>query len=67
VSCTGNFNDLHVFNISALAWSDLSDPAAGIPPSPRAGHGFKAVEELLYVHGGISNSGKLYNIISGGE
>ena len=33
-------------------WIDLSDPASGIPPSPRASHGFTAVDGLLYVHGG---------------
>ena len=50
--------DLHVYDIAARAWNDLSYTATGIPPTPRAGHGFMEMDGLLYVHGGYGYIGE---------
>ncbi len=48
-------DDLHAFNLSAMAWTDISAAAgSGTPPSGRFGHGFTSEEGRLYVHGGYT-------------
>ena len=48
--------DLHVFDLAALAWTDLTEAAGGARPSPRAGHGFAAANGKLYVFGGYDGT-----------
>ncbi len=48
--------DLHVYDPETMAWTDLSVPASGTPPSARSGHGFTSTGGQLYVHGGIAPS-----------
>ncbi len=43
-------SDMHVYDIDARSWTDLSEPASGTPPYGRYGHGFAALESKLYVH-----------------
>ena len=52
-----DLGDLHVYDPFVMAWTDLSYPASGTPPSPRYGHGFTAAGGKLYVHGGWNDSG----------
>ena len=52
-----NYNalgDLHSFDPVAVAWTDLSDAASGVPPTARNEHGFTSTGGKLYVHGGSS-------------
>ena len=51
-------NDLHVYDPATKSWTDLSNPASGIPPSPRDSHGFASAAGKLYVHGGEVGNGK---------
>jgi hypothetical protein len=49
-----------VYHPADGAWTDLSAPLSGSPPSPRSGHGFTSASEgKLYVHGGEGNSGEI--------
>ena len=50
--------DLYVYDPVAMAWTNLSAAASGIPPCPRAGHGFTAAGDRLYVHGGWGFGGE---------
>ena len=43
---------MYVYDLVTMAWTDLSTPASGIPPSARVWHGFMAVGGRFYVHGG---------------
>ena len=52
------FNDLFVFDIEALTWTNLSLYSTGSPPSPRYCHGFTSYSNKLYVQGGGSPTGK---------
>ncbi len=54
----GLLADLHVYNPSTRAWTDLSVATAGAPPAARLGHGFAAAGGKLYVHGGWNGSGE---------
>jgi hypothetical protein len=57
-SCAGNyFNDLHVYDPVAGAWTDLSAAISGSPPSTRWGHGFTSAGGKLYVFGGSDDQG----------
>jgi hypothetical protein len=47
------FQDLHVYNPAAMAWTDLSTAASGTPPPARGFHGFTSAGGKLYVHGGF--------------
>ena len=49
--------DLHVYEIAAMTWTDLSGPESGIPPTAREEHGFTAAGGLLYVLGGYNTHG----------
>lgn len=53
----GRLNDLHVFDSSTMAWTDLTVAATGFPPSPRDGAGFAAAGGRLYVYGGQGSTG----------
>ena len=55
--CAGGLNDLHVYDPVAMAWTDLSIPLAGTPPSPRLAHGFATAADKLYVHAGSIGGG----------
>jgi hypothetical protein len=55
--CTVTFQDLHVYESSARAWTDLSAAASGTPPSARYSHGFTSAGGKLYVHGGQERLG----------
>ena len=65
LSCAAGFalGDLHVYNPIAMAWTDLSIPASGTPPSPRDWQGFAAAADRLYVHGGEGESGNMSRIV----
>jgi hypothetical protein len=52
VSSAGFFNDLHAYDPTSMAWTDLSAAVSGAPPAPRYGHGFAAAGGLLYSFGG---------------
>ena len=52
------FLDLFVFDISTRQWTNLTDVANGTLPSRRYAHGFCAVNDQLYVHGGQNNKGE---------
>ena len=52
-----DLNDLYAYDPVARSWTNLSVPAAGVPPSRRDSHGFAAAGGLLYVHGGESSNG----------
>jgi hypothetical protein len=45
-------NDLHVYDITAAGWTDLSVPMSGSPPSQRMFQGFTSAKGKLYVFGG---------------
>ena len=51
------FGDLHFYDLVVMAWTGLSAPVSGTPPSPRYWHGFTTAEGRLYVHGGQGESG----------
>ena len=53
----GDLNDLHAYDPASRNWTNLSAPAAGVPPARRDSHGFAASGGLLYVHGGESSNG----------
>ena len=53
-----SLNDLHVYDPAEMAWTDLSFPVSGTPPSPRQAHGFTSASGKLYVHGGLGTSGE---------
>ena len=46
-------SDLHVYDPVAQAWTDLSSPASGTPPTARSFHGFTSAGDRLYVYGGL--------------
>ena len=52
--CFGFGDDLHSYDPVAMAWTDLSDAASGVPPAARYLHGFTSAGGKLYVHGGCS-------------
>ena len=54
---TGARGDMHVYDPVAMAWTDLSSPLAGTPPSPRLAHGFATAADKLYVHAGSNGGG----------
>ena len=47
-------SDLHVYDPTASAWTDLSFAAGA--PQPRDAHGFVAIRHRLFVHGGYSGT-----------
>lgn len=47
-------SDVHVFNASTQSWSILT--ATGKAPSVRHGHAMVSMENLIYLHGGMSGS-----------
>ncbi len=49
--------DLHVFDPTILAWTDLTAAARGAPPAARYCHGFSADGGRLYVFGGMELNG----------
>lgn len=53
-------NDLNVYDVETMAWTELSSAVAGTPPTRRFSHGFTAAEGKIYVHGGygLSTSGE---------
>lgn len=53
-----DLGDLHVYETATRRWTNLSTPAAGVPPPRRSSHGFTAAEGLLYVHGGGFNGSR---------
>ena len=50
----GDLNDLHMYYPANMSWTDLSTPASGVPPSPRWGHGFAALNGLFYAFAGCT-------------
>ncbi len=55
ISCTSagsSLDDLHAFDLAAMAWTLLSAADDAPRPSARYGHGFTSMEGRLYVHGG---------------
>jgi hypothetical protein len=52
----GMLNDLHAFDPVTLTWVDISATAVGTAPERRAGVGFAAIGQRLYIHGGFSES-----------
>eukprot|EP00961_Rhodomonas_salina_P028808 388471-Rhodomonas_salina.1 len=52
----GYRNDLHGYTVASGAWSDLSSPSSGSPPSVRLRHGMAAWEGVVYVFGGYGVS-----------
>ena len=55
---SGYLKDLYVYDPAAQSWTDLSNAAAGAPPSPRVGLGFAAAGGRLYVHAGYGEGGE---------
>ena len=53
----GVLSDLYVYDPAAMAWTDLSSPVSGTPPSPRRCQGFVSDGGKLYVHGGSDSNG----------
>uniref|UniRef100_A0A7S0MMZ5 Tyrosine-protein kinase ephrin type A/B receptor-like domain-containing protein n=1 Tax=Cryptomonas curvata TaxID=233186 RepID=A0A7S0MMZ5_9CRYP len=52
---TGFFNDLFQYDPSTMEWTELTnDMVLGTPPTARAGFGFSAVENRLFVFAGES-------------
>ena len=45
-------SDLYAFDPVAVAWTDLTDGAYGLPPRARNSHGFTSAGGKVYVHGG---------------
>ena len=54
------YDDLHMFDPAAMAWTDITRNVSGSMPSPRAYHGFTAAGGWLYVHGGVNEKGDLF-------
>ena len=52
-------NDLHVLDLSCMAWSRPSD--TGVMPSPRAGHAAASVGTFIAIFGGASPDGTGFN------
>ena len=48
----GDTNDLWMFDVMAMAWTDLTLTFQGTPPSVRCDQGFTSIGGKLYVHGG---------------
>ena len=48
-------NDLHQYDIAAIAWTDLSSATQGPVPSRRYGHGFVAAGGGIYLFGGCAS------------
>eukprot|EP00961_Rhodomonas_salina_P202568 2732360-Rhodomonas_salina.1 len=45
-------NDLHSYSVALGAWTDLSSPASGSPPTGRYEFGMAAWEGVIYIFGG---------------
>ena len=56
--CAGDLQDLHVYDPTSMAWTDLSASASGTPPPARNIHGFTTAGGKLYEHGGRGESGE---------
>ncbi len=57
-SRSGYLADLHEYDPTTEAWTDLSVPLSGTAPSFRYFHGFASAGGKLYVHGGRGVSGE---------
>ncbi len=51
-------NDVHLFNVSEMAWTEATDMIKGSAPPPRSRHGIASVNGQVYVFGGSSLNGK---------
>jgi hypothetical protein len=51
-------NDLHRFDVDSFTWTDLSSFVTGTAPPPREYHGVATLNGILYVFGGLGNSGE---------
>jgi hypothetical protein len=47
-----------------MTWTDLTSSIQGVPPAPRDGHGFAALEGKVYIFGG-KGSNSFYGISTG--
>ena len=50
----GLLNDLHVYDIANMSWTDV---ASSNSPLPRSGPGFASLNGKIYVQGGWDGSG----------
>ena len=53
---TDVLGDTLVLDLLSLVWTNLTDLAEGVPPSPRAGHGFVTANNRLFVLGGYDGT-----------
>ena len=50
--------DMMEFDPTSKIWENLTEIQLGVPPSPRACHGFASASGKIYVHGGVDVNGK---------
>ena len=50
----GDLDDLHVYDPAGMAWTNLSSPLSGQPPTSRDSHGFASAGGRLFVYGGAT-------------
>ncbi len=60
------FADLFELDPVLLAWTDLTDVAAGPFPSGRLCHAFASFSDRIYVHGGIGYYGEGEGVLTEG-
>jgi hypothetical protein len=66
-SFAGYLQDLHVYDPTIGAWTDLSAPASSTPPPARFDHGFTSAGGKLYVLGGADFSCKYLAVLGHNE
>ncbi len=58
-----NFDDLHMFDPAAMEWTQISrSDMLGAWPSARKYPGLSSIDGILFIFGGLDDSGELHNV-----
>ena len=52
-------NDVFEFDLARMEWTELTGQIEGIPPVPRYDHGLTIANGVLYIFGGLDESGEI--------